>query len=427
MLKKWFDSYYKWLLVGLLWVVLVLNYLDRMAIFTIFPLLKKVMGASDIVLALLGATFLWAYALFSPVGGYCGDRFSRKHVVLWSLAIFSVITFSTGLAQTGRQLIWLRLLLGVSEALYIPTALAYVASYHTGSTRSLANGIMLTGQNAGAGIGAFYEGYMADQYSWRVGFYALGIFGAVVAVPLILLLREKASAFDGSQGYQREPPPREPVSRKLAGIMATPTTLSLIFLGVAISVASWPVSFWVPTYFHDKFAFSLTDAGFAMMLYVAAPGLISSVLGGIWADRWAKGDPRGRMAVQVVGLCCMAFAILGVGFMPSGRTLEYDLAVYSVGSGLIMANMMPVFSSVMTPKRWSTTYGVYNMAGTMAGGLAGLFVGKIKALWGTGYGISSLSVVLFIAIGVMTLALFRFVPKDVKKLQEELAQLESTA
>jgi predicted MFS family arabinose efflux permease len=413
------GGYYKWIVVALLWLVTCLNYTDRMTIFSVFPLIKKEMGVSDIVLALLGSTFLWAYGACSPLGGYLGDRFSRKRVIIWSLLIFSLVTFATGLAHSGRQLITLRLFLGLSEAIFLPTALAHIASFHSASTRSLANAICLTGLPVGAGIGGFYGGYMGDHYSWRTGFYILGVVGILVALILLAFLRDNpaTTAERRAQGAEEIPPER--FDRKVVAILKTPTAACVVFLAFALSLTSWPTAAWVPTYLYERFGMSLTKSGLTMALFTYTPAFVGSVLGGLWADGWAKRDPRGRMSVQIVGLTIMAPTMLAMGLMSSGRTLVGNLLAYSTTRGLLEVNSMPIFSTVVAPSRWSTAYGLYNLAGTLAGSLGVLFVGAMKASWGVGYALSSMSVLLFIAIGVMTFALFRFLPQDLRRQQEE--------
>src|ERR1700721_2049115 len=94
-----FGGYNKWVVVGLIWIVACLNYMDRMTLFAIFPVLKRQMHLTNVGLAMLGSVFLWAYGACSPIGGYLGDRYNRKTVILSSLAIFSFVTFITGLAQ----------------------------------------------------------------------------------------------------------------------------------------------------------------------------------------------------------------------------------------------------------------------------------------------------------------------------------------
>jgi MFS transporter, Spinster family, sphingosine-1-phosphate transporter len=159
------NPYYKWIVVGVIWFIACLNYTDRMTIFSVLPVLKREMGFSDVALSLLGSAFLWVYGLCSPIGGYLGDRFPRRKVILASLVVFSFITFATGLTRSANQMIWLRCLLGLSEAMFLPPALAYIASFHDDRTRSLANSIALTGLTAGAGFGSWYGGYMTDHYT----------------------------------------------------------------------------------------------------------------------------------------------------------------------------------------------------------------------------------------------------------------------
>jgi MFS family permease len=413
------DGHYKWVVVGLLWLVACLNYIDRMTIFTVFPLLKREMGVSDIVLALLGSTFLWAYGACSPLGGYLGDRFSRKQVIIWSLVIFSLVTFATGRVHSGRQLITLRVLLGLSEAIFLPTALGHIASFHSKSTRSLANAICLTGLPVGAGVGGFYGGYMGDHYSWRMGFYILGVVGILVALLLIAFLCDNPATTAERRTQGAVEIPRERFDWKIVAILKTPTAACMVFLAFALSLTSWPTGTWVPTYLYERFGMSLTKSGLTMALFTYTPALVGSVLGGLWADRWARRDPRGRMSVQIVGLIFMAPAMLAMGFISSGRTLVANLLLYSIARGLMEVNSMPVFSTVLAPSRWSTAYGVYNLAGTLAGSLGVLFVGVMKASWGIGYALSSMSILLFMAIGVMIFVLFRFLAQDIRRRQEE--------
>ena len=413
MTKPAADGYYKWVVVGLLWLVACLNYADRMTIFSVFPLIKKELVLSDIVLALLGSTFLWTYGACSPLGGYLGDRFRRKKVIIWSLVIFSIVTFATGLAHSGRQLMLLRIFLGVSEAIFLPAALAHVASFHTESTRSSANAICLTGLTVGAGIGGLYGGYMGEHYSWRTGFFILGVVGILVAVILLAFLRDSPVS---TAKLGTEVDTIEPLGRKIAKILSTPTAACVIFLAFALSLTSWPTGSWVPTYLYEKFGMSLTKSGLTMALFTYTPALAGSLLGGVWADRWAKRDSGGRMRVQIVGLCFMGPTMLAMGFMPTGTTLAANLMAYSIARGLLEVNSMPIFSAVVPRARWSTTYGIYNLAGTMAGALGILFVGAMKASWGIGYSLSSMSVLLFIAIGIMWFGVLRFLPGDIENL-----------
>jgi predicted MFS family arabinose efflux permease len=414
------DGHSKWVVVVLLWLVATLNYADRMSIFSVFPLLKKEMGVSDLVLALLGSSFLWVYGFSSPLGGFVGDRFNRKQAIIWSLLIFSFVTFATGFAHSGLQLIGFRILLGLSEAIFLPTALAHIATFHTDSTRSLANAIALTGFPVGAGIGGFYGGFMGDHYSWRAGFYILGIVGLVVALVLVAFLPNLPASMVESRPQPANGMPHEPALRKIAAVMSTPTAVCVVILAFALSVSSWPTGTWMPTYLYERFGMSLTKSGIILALFIYTPCVIGEALGGWWADRWAQRDARGRINVQLVALWFMAPTMLAMGLMPTGFAVTANLLIYSLTRGLLEVNSMPVFSTVVDRRQWSTAYGLYNLAGTFAGSLGVLFVGAMKASWGIGYGLSAMSLFLFLAIGVMTLAR-RHLARDMKNLDDGVA------
>jgi MFS family permease len=394
-----------------MWLIACMNYTDRMTIFSVFPVLQKEMGLSNIGLALIGSSFLWVYAVFSPIGGYLGDRFPRRPIILGSLVVFSLITFATGLARSGNELLALRCFLGVSEAAFLPPALAYIACYHLDRTRSLANSIALSGLTTGAGLGSWYGGFMTEHYSWRIGFFLLGGVGLLIAVVSMLVLRpDKPVAV--ARGPEAASGQR---GQKMFAVLTTPTAVSLIFLAFALSLTSWPTHSWLPTYIFENFKLSLTRAGSMVTLFAALPALVGGIAGGILADWWSRHDLRARMAVQVIGFSIMAPAMMAIGFMPSAKTVAGVLLVYSVARGMLEGNSMPLFCSVLPPHRWSMAYGLYNTAGTIAGSLGIFLVGIQKASWGIGYTLSAMSVLLFVALGVTAITMFRYLPTDIQR------------
>jgi MFS family permease len=133
----------------------MLNYLDRQMLAAM-----KTSIAGDIPgisnkenWGLVLAVFKWVYALLSPFGGYVSDRFSRRHVISLSLLIWSAVTWATAWVTTYEQLLWLRALMGISEAFYIPAALALITDYHPGPTRSRAVGLHQAGIYTGLILG----------------------------------------------------------------------------------------------------------------------------------------------------------------------------------------------------------------------------------------------------------------------------------
>ncbi|WP_158748812.1 MFS transporter [Acidobacterium sp. S8] len=398
------NRYSKWLVVALLWMVACLNYMDRMAVFAIFPILQREMHLSNVSLAMLGSVFLWMYGLCSPLGGYLGDRFPRKPVILCSLLIFSAVTLANGTAQSQIQLLTLRVLLGISEALFLPAAVAHIASFHSNSTRSLANALVLTGLPAGAGLGGFYSGFMAEHFSWRIGFYLLGVFGFLLCLVLWILLPTGNAATTQIDTNTDDLSPKISVLGKMAGVLHNRASACLIFMAFALSLSSWPSGSWLPTYFYERFHMSLTRAGFILALITYIPAIAGGLFGGLLADRFAKKDANGRISVQIAALTFMAPTMLAVGFLSSVQVLSANLLLYSFARGSLEVNSMPIFSSRLPSDRWATAYGLYNLSGTIAGSIGILFVGYFKTAWGIGMSLSCMSLLLFAAIWVMRAA-----------------------
>ena len=177
---------YPWVVVGLLWFVALLNYMDRQMLSTMKDAMQidiiELQSATNF--GRLMAVFLWIYGLMSPMAGIIADRVSRKWLIVGSLFVWSAVTYSMGYADTFNQIYWLRALMGVSEALYIPAGLSLIADWHQEKSRSLAVGIHMTGLYAGQAIGGF-GATVAAAYSWHTTFHWFGIVGIVYALSLI--------------------------------------------------------------------------------------------------------------------------------------------------------------------------------------------------------------------------------------------------
>ena len=129
---------YPWIVVGLLWVVALLNYMDRQMIATMRPSMQ--LDITELSQATnygyLMAVFLWVYGSMSSFSGIIADRINRKGLIIGSLFVWSLVTFAMGFAKTFNTLYWLRALMGFSEALYIPAGLSLIADYHSDKTRN---------------------------------------------------------------------------------------------------------------------------------------------------------------------------------------------------------------------------------------------------------------------------------------------------
>ncbi|HZQ51847.1 MAG TPA: MFS transporter [Bryobacteraceae bacterium] len=371
---------YKWWLVALLWVVALLNYLDRQVIFAVFPLLQADLRVSSIQLGLLGTSFLWVYGILSPFGGYLADRFGRRRIILASLIGWSAITWLTAGASSYPELLGARGLMGISEACYLPAALALIADYHGPGTRSRAIGLHQSGLYAGIALGGIGGGWMGSQFGWRSAFLILGIIGVAYGAVLFFGLKESTSKKDDRPRTSDE----TPFAWSCRELVYSREFLIVVGVNCLASVAYWCVYTWLALYLYERFRMSLTVAGFSSTFYIQVASFAGVLLGGWLADSWAQSNPRGRALTQCIGLGAAGPFLFLAGTTGSRWTLLPCLVLFGLGRGFFDCNLMPVVCQIVSPKLRATAYGLLNFTSCLAGGAMAAAGGVLKDSIGLG-------------------------------------------
>src|SRR5262245_61895816 len=292
-----------WLVVALLWPVALLNYLDRQMMAAMkFSMMHDIPSiATEENWGNLLAMFKWVYAALSPLGGYIADRYSRRRVIGISLFVWSAVTWATGHAHTYDQLLVARGVMGVSEAFYIPAALALIADFHLGPTRSRAIGIHQMAIYVGVMIGGF-SGYVADSpdFGWRWGFSAAGIVGVIYAFPLLFWL-SKHNPPHAAHRHEEKPSP----ITALRELLTNGSFILLVLYFTLPALAGWIVKDWMPAILKTQFNIGQGRAGVSATLFVNLASLAGAIAGGWLADRWMARTNRGRIYVSALGMCCL--------------------------------------------------------------------------------------------------------------------------
>ncbi len=318
----------------------------------------------------LGA-FKWIYAVLSPVGGYVADRFSRRHVIAASLLIWSAVTWATGHVETFNQLVWTRAFMGVSEAFYIPAALALITDFHRGATRSRAVGVHQMGIYAGIILGGF-AGYVADAPSlgWRFAFSVCGCLGMLYALPLFALLRNPPRASAHKQSAS-------PLSA-LSELLGNRNFLLLVMVFTLPALAGWVVKDWMPDILKEQFSLGQGKAGMSAVLYVQLASLAGVGLGGWLADAWMKRSRRGRIFVSALGMSCFLPSLFGVGNAGTLGVAVGFLILFGIGWGFFDCNNMPILCQLVRPELRATGYGMMNLVSISCGGFADWGFGALR-------------------------------------------------
>lgn len=362
-----------WLIVALLWPVALLNYLDRQMIAS---MKSSVMGdittiESDANWGYMLGQFKWAYAFLSPLGGYIADRFSRRYVICASLFVWSGVTWATGQATTYEQLLWTRTLMGISEAFYIPAALALIADYHTGSTRSRGIGIHQTAIYCGVIAGGF-GGHVADAQNlgWRFAFDLTGLVGIAYALPLLFLLRDAPRSME----KPNKPSPVVAIQELLTNI----SFILLVLYFTLPALAGWVIRDWMPAILKERFDISQGIAGVSATLYWSVAAFFGAILGGWMADWLMERTNRGRIFASAMGMVMIIPALFGIGNASTLLMAILFLIVFGLGWGLFDCNNMPILSQITRPELRATGYGIMNFVSISCGGFADWGFGVLR-------------------------------------------------
>ncbi len=395
---------YPWVVVGLLWFVALLNYMDRQMLSTMRD--SMMVDIAELESAAnfgrLMAVFLWIYGLMSPVAGIIADRLNRKWLIVGSLFVWSTVTLLMGYSTDFDQLYILRALMGVSEALYIPAGLSLIADFHSNKTRSLAIGIHMTGLYTGQAIGGF-GATVAKAYSWESTFHWFGIVGIVYSIILILFLREKK--VENKRQRKEEKKEKIPIFKGLA-MIATNVWFWVILLYFATpSLPGWATKNWLPTLFSTNLSIDMSQAGPMSTITIALSSFIGVILGGILSDRWVQKNIRGRIYTGAIGLGLTIPALLLLGFGTSFLTVVGGALCFGFGYGMFDANNMPILCQFVSSKYRATVYGLMNMTGVFAGAFITNLLGKSTDSGTLGSDFATLSILVFAVLCVQLLCL----------------------
>ena len=398
---------YPWIVVALLWVVALLNYMDRQMLSTMQEAMKADIAELNRAEAFgaLMAVFLWIYGIVSPFAGIIADQVSRKWLVIGSLFVWSAVTFLMGYATTFRELYWLRAFMGISEALYIPSALSLIADWHEGKSRSLAVGIHMTGLYVGQAIGGF-GATVAALFSWHSTFHWFGIVGILYSFVLLLTLNEKPKDHLSSD---KKPQTSRPLSfnvfKGLGVVLSNWAFWIILFYFAAPSLPGWATKNWLPTLFSSSLNIPMADAGPLSTITIAVSSFIGVIVGGILSDRWVQHNLRGRIYTSAIGLGMTIPALLLLGLGHHIVAIVGAGLCFGVGYGIFDANNMPILCQFVSARYRATAYGVMNMTGVFAGAAVTQVLGAWSDGGNLGLGFALLGAVVALALALQLIFL----------------------
>jgi MFS family permease len=375
---------------------------------------------TDVGMAAVGSLFLWSYAATSPIAGMVADRISRSRLIALSLAGWSIVTALTGFVTSTNQLYILRVLLGISECLYLPAALGLLADYHQSDTRATALGIHASGLNLGMIAGGTISGYLGEHFGWRPAFFMLGLIGFGLSMTAALWLRDT-----GETEAKREA--REPLFAAVRSLAKIPSYGVIIAQAAIVAISTWIFANWLPLYFRETYGLTLAAAGFSGTFSSTVGVLSGVILGGYLSDRIAKHNVRLRLLV--LGICyilSMPFLLMFLA-QPSVAILGGSILVHGLIRAMGSANETPLLCDLLPAHRRSTAIGIMNASNTFFGGSGVLISGFLKSHYGLTGVFSALSGIVLLAAGVALAGYKWLLPADLARLKATTGETHTVA
>ena len=398
------NKWYKWEVLLLLWMAYLLNQADRQVFNTVLPAIRDALNLTDTSVGLIATIFNLFYAIMVPIGGWAGDRFSRKWVTTLSILFWSVATMFTGLATSFMWLVVLRsVATGGGEAFFGPANYSLLGQYHT-DTRARAMSIHQTAYYVGVILAGWLAGYIADKLGWQYSFIIFGAVGIVWGVLMIIRLRDYKKE-DTSEEVKSVPVEKKPgFFDGFKTVFTTPTSLMLTigFSGLIFVITGYMT--WVPAYLQEEFGMNQANAGFNSMFWTYVAAFIGVLLAGSLSDRLAVRNHRVRMVLQAAGLLGGALFLFLMGGHPALWVLYVSFAGWGFFRAFFDANTYAVLYDVTPEHLHASCSSAMIMTGFAVGAFAPVVLGAMKESMGSLSRTFPILAVIWIVCGILMLA-----------------------
>ncbi|MEA4937053.1 MAG: MFS transporter [Paludibacter sp.] len=382
-MKKGFFE--KWGLLIILWFAFFLNQADRQIFNVTLPLIRLDIDLTDAEFGLIASSLVWAYGLMVPIAGFLGDIFSRRSILLFCIAFWSISTFFTGFAGGLFSFVFLLgIATGGGEAFYAPAANAMLGENYK-NNRAFALSIHQTAVYAGIILSGVLAGYIGEKVGWRSSFHIFGAAGVILAI--VFMLRVKP-----------EHKKRTKIDHKVLATMKDallvfkkPTVILLTLAFACMVFVNIGYLTWMPLYLVEQYGMSITYAGFSSLIYHHIGAFLGVLIGAKIADNQAKLNPKSRLIIQTIALIGGAPFIFLMGFADNQMITYVALAVFGLMRGIYDSNIFASLYEVVQPTTRSSVTGFMLMFAFLMGAFAPLIMGVLKPTLGLAVSFSCLS------------------------------------
>ena len=364
-----------WSIAGLLSLAGFINYLDRAIVSIALPVIGADLHLGPAAKGVLLSAFFWSYALMQLPVGWASDRYNLRWLYSGAFALWSLACGFTGFATTLGALMFMRVLLGVGESIYLPGGMKMVSLLFGPKERGFASGLMNCGTRAGLALGAPLIAYLVRSVGWHRSFFVLGFGSVFWLIPWMAVYPARM---------------RFPRSASPPSLSQTLAKLDRNLLGMCLGHIGYGYYWyllvtWLPDYLVESRHMTLQRAG----AFVAIPYLVytlSEPLGGWIADRLVSLGFNERRARKVIVTAAFFTSVM---LLVAARAANDTAAVWMLGAaslvGLATGNLYTLTANAAPEGEVGVWIGFLNFAANVSGVVAPVVTGLLIQRTGSYY------------------------------------------
>jgi MFS family permease len=421
------SNRYRTYVVALIWLVMLLRFVDLQIIAVLLESIKKEFNFSDTQLGLLsGIAFALFYATLGVPIAWLADRYNRRNIIAVAIGAWSAMTALCGMATGFVSLFLARVGVGIGEAGGMPPSYSLISDYFKPEKRGTIFALLNSSVPVGVFIGFIVGGWVNQYHGWRAAFMVVGIPGILVALLIRFTLREPPRGFaDNRNTASATPAFRDTVIY----LLRMPSYRHIVLGTSIITMGAIGSGIWIPSFFIRVHGMRVAEVGTWLAFIYGGGGAIGTMLGGVLADRLSlrTGDMRWYM-----WLCAIATIFI----------LPFAFFVY-LWPNPIQALLVHIGTTILMHMFMGPAYGtVQNLAGVerramaaamnllfvnlIALGLGPLFIGIASDYFNAQFGANALrySILTVVVIAFTWAALHFYLAA--RTLRHDLASVEAS-
>jgi|SRR5579859_625815 len=372
---------YRYLVVGLLAVVYTFNFMDRQILSTLAEPIRKDLNLSDTALGALGGlSFALFYTTFGiPVAWLC-DRFKRVWIMAAACGVWSLFTAGCGLATNFTQLAISRMMVGIGEAGGSPPSYSLVSDYFPAKERGAGLALYSLGVPLGSMLGVALGAGVAAQYGWRVAFFVVGLPGILLALIMLLVVREpKRGGLDEVTLGADAHAPAPPAFRVIGEFFSNRTLLcTAIACGLSAFVGYGMLNFNAPLLMRVK-GMTLKEVSLYYSLVIGLTGVTGTFVSGWLADKLSQRDRRWYSWIPAIAFSLTIPALAGLIWAPTWQIALLFLAVPALLNNMYLAPALAVVQNAVPPGQRTMAGAILLFVLNLIGlGGGPLFLGRVS-------------------------------------------------